>query len=258
MRRVLVIGIGVGDPEHLTIQAIRALNQVDVFFVVDKGPDKSSLVRLRHEILERYAEQDYRVVEAQDPDRDRTAAAYPSAVGDWRARRADTYQHLIADELTDRQCGAFLVWGDPTLYDSTIAVLDTVLARGSVEFDYEVIPGISSISALAARHRVALNRVGRPVQITTGRRLSEGFPDDVDDLVVMLDAREAFTRVDEQGVEIYWGAYVGTPEEILISGELADVAERIQNERSTARERNGWIMDTYLLRRNPGPEGEGG
>ena len=124
MRRVLVIGIGVGDPEHLTIQAIRALNQVDVFFVVDKGPDKSSLVRLRHEILERYAEQDYRVVEAQDPDRDRTAAAYPSAVGEWRARRADTYERLIADELTDRQCGAFLVWGDPTLYDSTIAVLD--------------------------------------------------------------------------------------------------------------------------------------
>ncbi len=258
MRRVLVIGIGVGDPEQLTIQATRALNQVDVFFVIDKGEEKSSLVGLRHEILERYVERPYRVVEAQDPDRDRTASAYPSAVGEWRARRADTCERLLADELGEHECGAFLVWGDPTLYDSTIGVLEAVLARGQVEFDYEVIPGISSVSALAARHRVALNRVGRPVQITTGRRLAEGFPDDVDNLVVMLDAREAFARTQEPELEIFWGAYVGTADEILISGPVAEVAERIRNERAAARERNGWIMDTYLLRRRPGRRGEGG
>lgn len=258
MRRVLVIGIGVGDTDHLTIQAIKALNRVDVFFVVDKGEEKSSLVRFRRDVLERYAEQSYRVVEAQDPDRDRTTPAYPAAVGAWRARRADICERLLADELAAHECGAFLVWGDPTLYDSTLGVLEAVLARGSVEFDYEVIPGISSVSALAARHRVALNRVGRPVQITTGRRLAEGFPDDVDDLVVMLDAREAFTRTREPELEIFWGAYVGTADEILISGPVAEVAERIRNERAAARERNGWIMDTYLLRRGPGRQGEGG
>ncbi|NEC93255.1 SAM-dependent methyltransferase, partial [Streptomyces sp. SID12501] len=114
---------------------------------------------------------------------------------------------------------------------------------------HEVVPGISSVSALLARHRTNLNRVGRPVQITTGRRLAEGWPQDVDDVVVMLDARHAFTAHLDQDRFIYWGAYVGTPDEILVSGKLADVAGRIEELRTEARVRKGWIMDTYLLRR---------
>ncbi len=50
-----------------------------------------------------------------------------------------------------------------------------MLARGTVAFEYDVVPGISSVSALVARHRTGLNQVARPVQITTGRRLAEGF-----------------------------------------------------------------------------------
>jgi precorrin-6A synthase len=49
--------------------------------------------------------------------------------------------------------------------------------------------------------------------------------------------------------EIYWGAYLGTKDEILVSGTVADVAGQIQAARGEARERKGWIMDTYLLRR---------
>jgi len=37
MRRLLIIGIGAGDPEQVTVQAIRALNEADVFFMMDKG-----------------------------------------------------------------------------------------------------------------------------------------------------------------------------------------------------------------------------
>ena len=112
-----------------------------------------------------------------------------------------------------------------------------------------MIPGISSVQALAARHRIALNRVGRPIHITTGRRLAEGLHDDADDVVVMLDAGCTFRRFADQRVDIYWGAYVGTPDEILIAGDLADVADEIERVRGEARERKGWIMDTYLLRR---------
>jgi precorrin-6A synthase len=251
VRRILVIGIGAGDPEQLTVRAVGALNQADAFFLLDKGEEKQDLIALRHEILRRYVERPaYRLVEARDPDRDRTrtTATYSPAVDDWRRRRADIYERLIRDELTDGECGAFLVWGDPALYDSTLSALEDVLARGTVAFAHEVIPGISSVSALAAGHRIGLNRVGRPVQITTGRRLAEeGFPDGVDDVVVMLDARLAFTRFPE--ARIYWGAYVGAPDEILISGTVADVAGRITHARSRARARKGWIMDTYLLRR---------
>ncbi len=259
VRKIHVIGIGAGDPDQLTLQAVKALRGTDVFFVLDKGEVKADLTRLRRDMLDAHVpEGTYRVVEARDPERDRSAggAAYSPAVGDWRSARADIYERLIAEELGEDGTGAFLVWGDPSLYDSTLAILEEVLERGTVAFAYDVVPGISSVSALVARHRTGLNRVARPVQITTGRRLAEGFPEGVDDVVVMLDAHQAFRQyAGEEGedIDIYWGAYIGTPDEILVSGPLAEVAPRIERLRAEARERKGWIMDTYLLRRrSPG------
>ncbi|MEV6662215.1 precorrin-6A synthase (deacetylating) [Streptomyces nigra] len=254
MRTIHVIGIGAGDPEQLTLQAVRALRDTDVFFILDKGEVKSDLTGLRRGMLDAHVpEGTYRIVEARDPDRDRSAggAAYSPAVGDWRSARAGIYARLIAEELGEDETGAFLVWGDPALYDSTLAILEEVLASGTVAFAYDVIPGISSVSSLAARHRTGLNRVARPVQITTGRRLAEGFPDGVDDVVVMLDAHQRFRQYADEDLDIYWGAYLGTPDEILVSGPIAEAAPRIERLRAEARERKGWIMDTYLLRRNP-------
>ncbi|WP_320782577.1 precorrin-6A synthase (deacetylating) [Streptomyces sp. CRN 30] len=257
MRTIHVIGIGAGDPDQLTLQAVKALRRTDVFFILDKGEVKSDLVRLRRDILDAHVPQgSYRLVEARDPERDRSAGgtAYSPAVGDWRTARADIYERLVAEELGEDESGAFLVWGDPALYDSTLGVLEEVLRRGTVTFAYDVVPGISSVSALVARHRTGLNRVARPVQITTGRRLAEGFPEGVDDVVVMLDAHQAFRQYADSGedIDIYWGAYIGTPDEILDSGPLAEAAPRIERLRAEARERKGWIMDTYLLRRKPG------
>lgn len=149
------------------------------------------------------------------------------------------------------------MWGDPSLYDSTLGILEEILGRGTVEFEYDVVPGISSVSALAARHRTGLNRVASAVQITTGRRLAEGFPAEADDVVVMLDAHQAFREFADEDIHIYWGAYIGTPDEILVSGPIAEAAPRIERLRAEARERKGWIMDTYLLRRKPGAPGPG-
>ena len=246
MRRLLVIGIGAGNPEHVTVEAVKALNEVDVFFVIEKRAATDDLVRLRTEICERYIEERrYRIVRVDDPERERS----PDAVREWRQRRATIWEQLIRDELGEEECGAFLVWGDPALYDSTMTVLDDIRERGVVAFDYRVIAGISSVQALAARHRVPLNRVGGAVQIMPARLLARGWPDGVDDLVVMLDGGCAFQEVAEEGVEIHWGAYVGTEEEILVAGPLDEVGDEIERRRGEARERNGWIMDTYLLHR---------
>ncbi|RSS24971.1 precorrin-6A synthase (deacetylating) [Streptomyces sp. WAC05458] len=255
MRTIHVIGIGAGDPDQLTLQAVRALRDTDVFFVLDKGEVKADLVRLRRDMLETHVpEGTYRIVEARDPERDRKAggADYSPAVGDWRSARAGIYERMIAEELGEDESGAFLVWGDPALYDSTLGILEEILERGTVAFEYDVVPGVSSVSSLVARHRTGLNRVARPVQITTGRRLAEGFPEGVDDVVVMLDAHQTFRKYADQDIHIYWGAYLGTPDEILASGPIAEAAPRIERLRAGARERKGWIMDTYLLRRNPG------
>ncbi|CCH30813.1 precorrin-6A synthase (deacetylating) [Actinosynnema sp. NPDC047251] len=251
MRTIHLIGIGAGDPEHITVQAVNRLNEVDVFFLLDKGDAKKDLVDARLAILERYVAQPrYRVVRAVDADRDRTPANYRETVAEWHGRRADLYEGLFRDELRDGQVGAVLCWGDPTLYDNTIAVIEDVRRRGHVEFDYTVVPGVSSVSALVAAHRISLNQIGAPVLVTTGRRLAaDGFPDDVDDVVVMLDAHCAFTGLDDPDLDLYWGAYLGTPDELIAAGPLTEVAKTIPPLREQARERKGWIMDTYLLRR---------
>jgi precorrin-6A synthase len=250
MKTILIIGIGPGDPRQVTVEAIEALNRVDVFFVLEKGPLKRDMVALRLEILRRYAkDRRYRVVEAPSPARERAPVDYLACVDDLNRDKQAAFGRMIENELGEGQCGGILAWGDPALYDSTIRNVEAMTSGQALQ--YEVIPGISSIQSLAARHRITLNRVGQPVLITTGRRLKEDWPDGADSVVVMLDGEETYNRFVDREIEIFWGAYLGTPDEILVAGRLAEVADKISRLRRDAREAHGWIMDTYLMRRMP-------
>lgn len=252
MKKVLIIGIGAGNPDYVTMQAVKALNEVDVFFFLDKGEAKEDLVNLRTTICERFIkDRSYRTVEVESPQRDASTPDYKSGVHAWHRDKADVFSKLIRDELRDGEVGAFLVWGDPSLYDSTIRVIQQIVAEGRIAFDYEVIPGITSVQALAAQHRIALNAIGEPVHITTGRKLAEGLPPGVDTAVVMLDNGSGLRALADENVDIYWGAYLGTPNEVLVAGKLGDRVEEIERIRAQERTRKGWIMDTYLLRRPP-------
>ena len=248
MRTIHVIGIGVGDPEYVTGQAIRALNDTQVFFAMDKGEAKSDLVALRRAICRRFITDDsYRFVELPDPPRtadgDGDGSDYGRAVADWHAARARLWARAIETELHPDGVGAFLAWGDPSLYDSTLRILDEVARH--IELRYDVIPGVTAIQALTARHRVPLNDIGEPVLITTGRQLrAHGLSGSA---VVMLDGDCAFLGCPPQ-TRIWWGAYLGTPNELLVAGTVGEVGERISALRADARARHGWIMDTYLLR----------
>jgi precorrin-6A synthase len=255
MRELLVVGMGPGHPDQITVQAVQALNRTDVFFRIDKGEAKSGLNAARDEILRRHVTRPgYRVVEIPEPPRDRspdlTADGYQGAVGDWHEARAELIEAAIATELGDDGVGAFLVWGDPSVYDSTLRVIDRLLARGAVAFTYTVIPGVTSVQALAAAHRVPLNRIGEPIHITPARRIADGLPAGLDSVVVMLDSGFTAAGLDDQELTVFWGAYLSTPDETLIHGPLAEVAEQITATRAELRSKHGWIMDTYLLRRN--------
>lgn len=251
MRKLSIIGIGAGNPDHITVQAINALRDVDAIFITDKGREKDALAKLRRDVCERYVKnKSCRIVQIDDPERDRAPADYQSAVAAWHSERAVIYEKLLREELADGERGAFLVWGDPSLYDSTLRIIEQVAKLRTVAFDYEVIPGITSIQALAARHRIALNRIGGSIHITTGRQLADGVAGGLDDVVVMLDGECTFKTVKDSDVDIYWGAYLGTADEIVISGKLRERMAEIEQVRSEARKRHGWIMDTYLLRKN--------
>lgn len=250
-RKVLIIGIGAGHPDFVTVQAVNAMNQVDVFFIPNKGIEKEELARVRMEIIERHVrDHPFRTVAFEAPRR-RQEGDYAAAVSDWHDRVEHEYGKLIMEELDASETGAFLVWGDPTLYDSTIRILDRLQARGDFELEYEVLPGISSIQALAARHKVALCNIGRSVLISTGRSMAEGFPNTIDGVVVMLNAEKALRAADGD-LDVYWGAYVGMPDEVLVSGKLKEVIDDIERIRDEARASKGWIMDSVLMRK-PSP-----
>ncbi|KQR75991.1 precorrin 6A synthase [Rhizobium sp. Leaf384] len=257
MRRILVIGIGTGNPDHLTLEAVRAIGEAQVIFVPTKGDDKVELADVRRGIIARNGSASVRLVEFAVPRRQTDGIGYRQGVDLWHAAIAGIHEQLFLDHLADGETGAFLVWGDPMLYDSTLRILERVRDAGHVAFDVSVLPGITSMQLLAARHRIPINDIGLPVTITPARRLSGIFPRAAEAVVVMLDGEEAFLAVDELDTEIFWGAYLGLPQEITIAGRLGAVRSAIVEARAAARARHGWIMDIYLLRTpSQGPAGQ--
>lgn len=242
-KTILIVGIGAGHPEHITVQAIKALNRADVLFIPDKGAGKADLADLRRDIVHRYVTNTQsRMLGYAVPQRDVGNPDYGQSVEDWHDALAAQFGELL-DAVPEGGAGAFLVWGDPGLYDSTIRIIERL--RRSRYVEVEIIPGVTSVQALTAAHGIALNRIGEPVHITTGRRLGAVEAD----TVVMLDGQMAFLEADPD-LYIFWGAYLGTSDEIVISGRLGEVRDRIAETRRAARQRHGWIMDTYLLRRS--------
>lgn len=251
-RELLLIGIGAGDPDWVTLEAVRAIQGLDVLFVVLKQDEMDELVAARRAVVGRHRSTPLRTVELRDPPRPwRTAPDYDAAVARWRAERLEQWSTAVAAELPDGRRGGFLVWGDPSLYESTLAIAQELVHAAAADRPVElrVIPGISSVLALAARHQIPLNRQGRAVQITPARLVRDGLPAEVDDAVVMLDGHQVFATIDPDGLDIYWGAYLGTEDEILISGPLEGVRADILRVRAEAAARKGWMFDTYLLRR---------
>jgi precorrin-6A synthase len=252
--QVLVIGISSGNPDQLTGEAVAALNRVDVFLVADKGEATHDLVELRTAICRAAIRHDrYRVVEVADPergpDRGRTSEQYRAGVTSWHDARAQRYADAIRAEVGETGTVGFLVWGDPAFYDSTIRIVESVAARG-VDLELTVIPGISSVQLLAARHRIVLNRIGSPVHLTTGRRLVDEYSAALGDVVVMLDGDLACAGLLDAHPDllIFWGAQLGLPDETLVAGRLTEVIEEIRTRRAAVRAARGWVLDTYLLR----------
>lgn len=246
-----LIGIGTGNPDHLTAQAVAAMNRADLILLPRKGSAKSDLIDLRRGICAAVLTVPVRVVEFDLPIRDK-GTTYLDAVHDWHVAIAAAWQAQIAAHLPDGGRLAMLVWGDPSLYDSTLRIAERLQPFG-LAIDVSVVPGITSIQALTAAHAIPLNPLAGPVTITTGRRLREhGWPAAVDTVVVMLDSGCAFEVLDPQGISIWWGAYLGMAHEALEQGALADAAPRIAARRAGLRARHGWIMDVYLMRKEPG------
>ena len=249
MIELTLIGIGTGNPEHMTLQAIRALNRVDLVMIPKKGPRKGDLAGLRRAICEEMlTDPAVEIAEFDLPVRDAENPSYKDGVDDWHDAIADVWTGTILSHLGRRGKVALLVWGDPSLYDSTLRIAERV--QNQIEITVQVIPGITSMQALTATHAIPVNEIGAPFTVTTGRNLRDhGWPMGVDTLIIMLDGECSFQAIDPEGVHIWWSAYAGMANEIALSGPLSEAAHTIIETRAKAREEHGWIMDIYLLRR---------
>lgn len=251
MIELTLIGIGAGNPDHLTLQAIAAIQEADLVLIPLKGAEKNDLAGLRRAICGRHLGPSARIAEFALPRRNSADPDYLDSVEYWHDAIADAWRDKIRCHLPALSGKvALLVWGDPSLYDSTLRIADR-LAR-ELPVSRHVIPGITAIQALCAAHTIPLNRIGAPVQITTGRRMRDhGWPEGVDTVTVMLDGECSFQALPPEGLSIWWGAYIGMAGQILDHGPLSEAGPRIIAARARARAAHGWIMDIYLLRRDP-------
>ena len=240
--RILVIGIGPGGPDQLTVEAVRALNQVSAHLVVSKR-EGDPLAAARQAIIARHVSQPVPLIEVTDPERDRgdhpDQASYRAAVADWHAARVRAYREAIA-KVTGEV--GLLVWGDPGFYDSTIRIVEQ-LGR-----PFSVIPGVSSVSLLAARFGIVLHEIGQPVHLTTGRRMASDLAAGQSNLIGFL-----LTQADLDALagdlQVWWGANLGTADESLVQGRWSAIAEQVARERVRVRQAAGWVMDLVLVRR---------
>ena len=243
MPKLWLIGIGTGNPAHVTLEAQAALRAAALVMVPRKGPDKADLAGLRHRIL---AESGSRapVAEFDMPVRDESLP-YAERVTRWHDEIARIWFETIA--VADPHGPvALMVWGDPGLYDSTLRIAARLTPRPRLR----VVPGITALQALTAAHAIPFNTVNGAVTVTTGRRLRDhGWPGGAEMVAVMLDGECSFERLPPEGLHIWWGGFLGMDEQVLDAGPLADAGPRIVATRAEARARHGWIMDTYLLRR---------
>jgi precorrin-6A synthase len=242
-----LIGIGCGDPEQLTLAAIGAINAADLILIPRKGEEKTDLAELRREICARVlTSRTTKLIEFDLPVRDAAREDYRGGVDDWHDAVAAVWSREIKAHIGAGSRVAFLIWGDPSLYDSSLRI-----ARRLEQLpEIKVIPGVTTLQALCAAHAIPLNEIGAPFLVTTGRQLREkGWPEGVTTVAVMLDGGTAFQSLDPDGLQIWWGAYLGMPQQIIFSGPLAETGARIVEARAEARQRHGWIMDCYILKR---------
>jgi precorrin-6A synthase (deacetylating) len=249
--KVNIIGIGAGNPAHLTGEAIAAMREVDVFLVADKGEAKADLVAARRALCEEHLEPgSYRFVAVDDPkrgpDAERNKEQYEAGVADWHAARARGYAEVMRG-LPEGSVVGFLVWGDPAFYDSTIRIVERI--REFTDVEPHVIPGITAFQALAAAHGIVLHEVGGPVHITTGRRLVDEWQPGLGMTVVMLDGHLKVQHLVDKAADatIWWAANLGLESQQLRSGRLADVIDDIIATRARIREDHGWVMDVYAF-----------
>ena len=151
MKRLIGVGVGPGDPELVTVKAVRVLREADVVLVpVLAGPAPEQPEPGRAETIVRaYVDTDK--VKRLEFALNDTGGVTPRRAAAWRTAAA-----VVAGEFaTGANTIAFGTLGDPNLY-STFSYLAQTVRDLVPDVDVQTMPGITAMQDLAARSGTVL------------------------------------------------------------------------------------------------------
>ncbi|BCS90204.1 precorrin-2 C(20)-methyltransferase [Pseudodesulfovibrio sediminis] len=180
------IGVGPGDPELLTLKAVRALSEVDVIFAAASTKNDYSTA---YGIAKPHLKEDVRVIQLSFPmTKDETELETA-----WKHNAT-----IVAEVLNKGQNAAFLTLGDPLTY-STYGYLQRTLLKTDPSTRLQAIPGITSFHAAAAKIGLVLTESKESLLITSGvtdpEKLEEQLK--VADNAVIMKAYKNFEEIRE-------------------------------------------------------------
>jgi precorrin-2/cobalt-factor-2 C20-methyltransferase len=142
------VGVGPGDPELLTVKAVKTLQRSDVILVPDTG--KQNQVALN--IVRDYVEGKTLHYVSTPMVRDQAVVQ----------RAYDSCADLVCQMLEEGKQVAYITLGDPSIYSTYLYIQQRVTARG---YSAEMIPGIPSFCAAAAKLNCSLCEGNEPLMI---------------------------------------------------------------------------------------------
>jgi len=223
--KVIGIGIGPGDPELITVKAVKTLKIVDVICVPKAHANKRSIaLGMLKQILE----------ERETPP-EVLELVFPMAKNELGIKtRWLKNAEIVAEKAKAGKVVAFVTLGDPMLY-STFLYLYQSVTEAYADVKLEIIPGVTSVTAAAASARLPLAEKGEVVSIVPSHldfQLVEETARHADTLVFMKCAhqiKEIAPFLERSGfTENSVIAVVKRctfPEEKVFVGRLGDVAK---------------------------------
>jgi len=180
------VGLGPGDPELITLKAVRVLKEVDCIFVPAGKFSGNSVARRIVAGLELPEEKFRHVALCMGRDRRDDQNTY-EAVAD-----------QIAGELRQGRSAAWIAEGDPLLYSTFLHVYAAVRQRHP-GVRIEIVPGVSSPHAAAARARMPLAHLDELVAFVPAAYALERVPDLLQQFatVVLLKVNGVFDQLIE-------------------------------------------------------------
>lgn len=184
--KIYGIGVGPGDSDLLTVRAVRVLEKVDVVFAASSTKNEYSHSL---EIASEYVREDCEVVKLGYPmTRDKDALRQS-----WEENC-----RIACEYLQGGKSAAFLTLGDPLIY-STFGYMMQTMKQLCPEVEFEVVPGITSYQAAAARSQQVLVESGQNLLLTSGVADAEKFAESLKlvDNAVILKAYRNFSQLRE-------------------------------------------------------------